>query len=307
MSDLREEMKEEIQVVETPTKKEKKFKFGWFVLALCLPVISLILQFFGMIPMMVRAAIFIAEKQIIDMTKITQVVAEFTTEYMGEILLIYHVLNIIVFFLWYYFGCVKRANTKLKDICTAKNIAIMALCTIMVNVCISGILQGLVYVIPDTMAAYEQLMEAAGVGDDILTILAAALIAPIGEELIFRGVAWNSLQRCFAGVNSRKKAFWLVNIVQAALFGIFHMNIVQGCYAFLIGLLCGYYREKYGTVKASIIFHMVFNCSSFLVVSPIFLLLPETKLTVFLTILVSAVVFVLCFCKFELVKKTTEE
>lgn len=306
MSELIEKVTTQ-EVGETPVKEEKKFKFGYFVLALMMPVISLCLQFVGMIPTVVRASARVMAEKVTDMNQVMQISNDLTMEYMGEILLIYHVLNIVVFFLWYYYGCVKRANTKLKHVCTANNIGVLVLCTIMANLCVSGILQGLVYVIPDTMEAYEKMMETAGVGVNIFTNLAAALIAPIGEELIFRGVAWNFLQKCFAGVNSRKKVFWLVNIVQAALFGIFHMNIVQGCYAFLIGLLCGYYREKYGTVKASIIFHMVFNCSSFLVVSPIFLLLPETKLTVFLTILVSAVVFVLCFCKFELVKKTTEE
>ena len=143
------------EVGETPVKKEKKFKFGWFVLTLMLPVISLCLQFVGMIPTVIRASAKVMTEKVTDMNQVMQISNDLTMEYMGEILLIYHLLNIVVFFLWYYFGCVKRANTKLKDVCSAKNIGVLVLCTVMANLCISGILQGLVYVIPDTMAVGE--------------------------------------------------------------------------------------------------------------------------------------------------------
>ena len=89
------------EVGEIPVKKVKKFKFGWFVLTLLLPVISLCLQFVGMVPTMIRASVRVLTEQVTNMDQVMQISAELTAEYMGEILLIYHALNIVVFFLWY--------------------------------------------------------------------------------------------------------------------------------------------------------------------------------------------------------------
>lgn len=43
------------------------------------------------------------------------------------------------------------------------------------------------------------------------------------------------------------------------------MNIVQGCYAFGIGLLLGWVAWRTGSVRASIGVHLVINFSSFFV------------------------------------------
>ena len=54
----------------------------------------------------------------------------------------------------------------------------------------------------------------------------------------------------------------MINGVQAALFGIMHLNLVQGAYAFLVGLICGYLALKYKTLVASMLFHLCFNAYS---------------------------------------------
>jgi membrane protease YdiL (CAAX protease family) len=84
------------------------------------------------------------------------------------------------------------------------------------------------------------------------------LIAPISEELIFRGVILK--KAC------NELTFIRANILQAILFGLYHMNIIQGIYAFIAGLLLGYIAFKYKTVMASVVFHSFINLnlSSFL-------------------------------------------
>ena len=106
---------------------------------------------------------------------------------------------------------------------------------------------------PSWMEAYERLMETAGLGEDITLIMMfySVILAPIGEELVFRGVTMRSARRALP--------FWLANILQALLFGIFHMNMIQGCYAFALGLLLGYVCEKGGSIYYSIFFHFLFN------------------------------------------------
>ena len=74
----------------------------------------------------------------------------------------------------------------------------------------------------------------------------------IAEELIFRGLTVEYLKRAGA-------FFWVINILQALFFGIAHLNLVQGSYAFLIGLLAGYLVLRCRSIWAGIAFHMLFN------------------------------------------------
>ena len=107
---------------------------------------------------------------------------------------------------------------------------------------------------PGWMDFYEKLMENAGFnGNSIspLLILYAVLLGPIEEELTFRGVIFSSAKKALP--------FWAANIFQALLFGIFHMNLIQGIYAFFIGLFLGYVAGRGGSIYFSIFLHILFN------------------------------------------------
>ncbi|MFQ7713992.1 MAG: type II CAAX prenyl endopeptidase Rce1 family protein [Agathobacter rectalis] len=39
--------------------------------------------------------------------------------------------------------------------------------------------------------------------------------------------------------------FALANLMQAALFGLFHLNWIQGIYAFALGIVLGYVRTRW--------------------------------------------------------------
>ena len=106
---------------------------------------------------------------------------------------------------------------------------------------------------PSWLDAYMKLMESAGM-DAPLTVemfLYSVLLAPVSEELIFRGVTMRQAKKYFS--------FWAANLFQAILFGIFHMNMIQGIYAFCLGLFLGYTCEKGKSIYHSILFHMLFN------------------------------------------------
>lgn len=108
-------------------------------------------------------------------------------------------------------------------------------------------------VFPSWMDAYEELLETAGLDANIslLMLVYSVLMAPISEELIFRGVIFRIAQRAFP--------FWIANIIQALLFGAFHMNPLQACYTFVIGLILGYICHKGGSIYHVIFFHILFN------------------------------------------------
>lgn len=111
-------------------------------------------------------------------------------------------------------------------------------------------------IFPAAFENYQKLMSSLSVESSILTIPYVALLGPVAEELIFRGVISDRLKPAFP--------FWLVNTIQAALFGIFHMNVIQGVYAFVLGILLGIVVNVTGTILSSMLLHIVFNTTSLL-------------------------------------------
>lgn len=85
---------------------------------------------------------------------------------------------------------------------------------------------------PDLFEQYSNHIETLMTNQSlVLQILAVGIVAPLIEEIIFRGMIFNQLK------NNIPVALALV--IQALLFGIVHLNIVQGIYAFLIGIVLG--------------------------------------------------------------------
>ena len=93
--------------------------------------------------------------------------------------------------------------------------------------------------------------------------------APIFEELIFRGLAFEIFKSIIMAVmtvvgldrvpKAQRAGRVLANILQALFFGIYHGNIYQGIYAFIIGLLFGMIRIASGSVIPGIIAHASVN------------------------------------------------
>lgn len=90
---------------------------------------------------------------------------------------------------------------------------------------------------------------ASNVGDTVSMFLYACIFAPIGEEVLFRGLILRSFQPF-------GKKFAIV--ASSFLFGIFHANIVQSPYAFAVGLVLGYTASEYSLIWA-IVLHMFNN------------------------------------------------
>lgn len=95
-----------------------------------------------------------------------------------------------------------------------------------------------------------QIMESvSGSSDTFSMFLYASVLAPIGEEILFRGYVLRSLRpygKRFAVLGS------------AVLFGLFHGNLLQTPYAVLVGLILGYVTVEYSILWAVLI-HMFNN------------------------------------------------
>lgn len=137
-------------------------------------------------------------------------------------------------------------------------------------------------------------IEAATSGDDsFMLVIYASFIGPFVEELLVRG-----------GVVYRLKNYGkLFSILLSAMvFGFFHMNLIQGFFAFFVGILFAYIALEYSFLWA-VFFHILNNFGfSFLVESGLPLLLgPELADTVTTMLLVitgsASVIFLILYRK----------
>ena len=87
-------------------------------------------------------------------------------------------------------------------------------------------------------------------------LVVLGILVPIVEELIFRAVVYERIRR-YCSVTAA--ALWT-----SFFFGVYHGNMSQGIYAFLLSLLMVYVKEKYHTMTAPILFHMSANIYSVL-------------------------------------------
>ena len=98
-------------------------------------------------------------------------------------------------------------------------------------------------------SVFPVLESVSGSSDTFSMFLYASVLAPVWEELLFRGFALRSL-RPFG----KRFAIW----GSAILFGLFHGNLLQTPYAVLMGLLLGYITVEY-SVSWAVLLHMFNN------------------------------------------------
>ncbi|OPZ94213.1 MAG: CAAX amino terminal protease self- immunity [Firmicutes bacterium ADurb.Bin419] len=98
---------------------------------------------------------------------------------------------------------------------------------------------------------YDGLIQQIMGGNYVITFLAIGILGPIMEEIIFRGFILKELRKIMPVAAAV--------IVQALLFGLIHLNILQSSYAFVIGLVLGIAFVATKTLYAPIIIHLSFN------------------------------------------------
>jgi membrane protease YdiL (CAAX protease family) len=84
------------------------------------------------------------------------------------------------------------------------------------------------------------------------------LLAPIAEEMVFRGAALRTL------LEWKPERRWLMITLSALLFALAHMNPAQFIHPFLIGLLLGWMYERTGSIIPGIIYHWANNTVAYL-------------------------------------------
>ena len=140
-----------------------------------------------------------------------------------------------------------------------QTIAVLFFLGMTIQYALSMALTGISVLFPDAFQAYARRLQELGMTDPTLfSILSGVIIAPFYEEFIFR--------RLTLSIARKSMPFWAANLFQAAIFGAAHMDLVQGSYAFLLGLLLGYLFWRYRSIIPGILLHFAINLSGFFLV-----------------------------------------
>ncbi|MBN1553695.1 MAG: CPBP family intramembrane metalloprotease [Phycisphaerae bacterium] len=93
----------------------------------------------------------------------------------------------------------------------------------------------------------------ASAGWQMVVVLSAAVLAPLVEELLFRGLLQSMLRRYLSNP-------WHAILLTAGVFALFHFNTPQNIPAlFVLAVVVGYNYERCGRLWPAILIHMLFN------------------------------------------------
>lgn len=269
----------------------KKFwsKTGWT----CMAIVPVIASLFAQIVMGVIVSIILSVKAAasgMDYMESMNYVMEQAMMASSIMVFVYHILSIPIFGVWYYFGCgrpkLKASVKQVKGVCIPATVILAFGLNIFAN---AFIFLGM-FLFPEAIAEYEALMEQAGMGQNAFTIIAAVCLAPIGEEILCRGIAWHYASKVVKGMKNETAAFWIVNCITALGFGIMHANLIQGTYAFFLGLGIGFVRHRYNSLLPAMLAHFVVNAISSFLGGLLFGWIPETSVAAILLAITSVVV-----------------
>lgn len=200
------------------------------------------------------------------------------TQYLASVLSI--LVCGFIFLYWYRYETRGELKGHVKQFLKFKNIILLLCLGFGCQFTISGGMSILQKYFVKLFEDYAKQIDSINGGNSIVVLLLIAIIAPITEELIFRGVILHK--------TNRSLSFFGANLLQATLFGIYHFNLVQGIYAGILGFLLGMIYKKFNTIIAPILLHMIVNISSYTLV-----LIPQSNHVMITLMLIGIIVVVL--------------
>lgn len=120
------------------------------------------------------------------------------------------------------------------------------------TIVVGGLLPMLERTSAESLRETQKLLESIppGVAAVLLPLL-TLVAAPLIEEALFRGVLFGALSAALAPT--------AVIALTAVLFGLVHMNLGQIVTATLLGLHCGYFRWRTGSIWPGVLLHLTNN------------------------------------------------
>lgn len=110
--------------------------------------------------------------------------------------------------------------------------------------------------VTDMSASYQEVVAMQYAAALPLGLLVNGIIAPIAEEIVFRGVVFNRMKKSMN--------YQVALMGSACIFGVYHGNGVQGTYGFLMGCVIAYLYEHFGTFAVPVVAHIISNVTVYL-------------------------------------------
>ena len=170
--------------------------------------------------------------------------------YLGEILI--YIVIILIFFAFYKFLWRKEESEAYTET-NCKDVAV----SLIAGLGVSG-LSFIWIMLAEQLPALQKSIEAMNTGSKNIaggnalgTFMIAVVCAPIIEELLFRGIVFQSIRKFGPA--------WIAILISSVLFGAYHMNIVQAVYATLMGIVAAIIYEKKKNLAFPIFVHFSNN------------------------------------------------
>ncbi|MBQ2865916.1 MAG: CPBP family intramembrane metalloprotease [Clostridia bacterium] len=134
-----------------------------------------------------------------------------------------------------------------------------AVCSVLTGLSFSAWLSMMLAMLPIPDRLMEEYASASSlIGQTgLMEIVAVCLVGPLVEEMLFRGIVYKHLRICMPE--------YPAVILQAVVFAVLHGgSIVWVAYALVGGLLFGYLTMLTGSIRASLLAHIMFNLLGYL-------------------------------------------
>ena len=99
--------------------------------------------------------------------------------------------------------------------------------------------------------------------DKVLAFITLVVVAPIAEELIFRGWIYGRLRKMSSAAMSNTASMIISSLLVSVLFGVIHLQWNVGVNVFALSMVLCAMREITGTIYAGMLTHMIKNGIAF--------------------------------------------
>lgn len=135
---------------------------------------------------------------------------------------------------------------KIKSKNDLKNILLISLCT---GIILFGLVNYIISISKSPINGVETLTKLTST--NIFMVITVVIFAPLLEEILFRGLIFNKAKE--------NLSFKLAILIQAVTFSVVHGNLIQGIYAFFLGIIFALIYEKTETLWVPTLMHITHN------------------------------------------------
>ncbi|WP_238886746.1 CPBP family intramembrane glutamic endopeptidase [Clostridium sp. YIM B02551] len=175
----------------------------------------------------------------------------FQKEFLGQAYIIALIAAIVTFGIYVLMFRNKEENLFVR--CRFKAFNLKAgLSLIPLTIALSAFSVSLVGMLVQFFPSYQEVSDTLQAANgSMISALAITILAPIFEEILFRGIVFNEFKKSMPVIPAI--------IAQGVLFGIYHLNLLQGIYAAILGCILGLIYQMTKSLWSNIIVHMTFN------------------------------------------------